>query len=464
MRNKHSVNIIFSFLPGIISIFVTFFSIPIYLNYFDNDTYANYLIQHFILTLGMILSLQLGKIASINIQTVGKRERENLIYTTLILSIILGSILSGICLFFINFFLESKNFISVGFSLFIGIVLTIIYINLEYISRGLSYFKETSLSNLSFYSLSISLPGFLIFTDIDKNFIVINLFNISLAIKVISILFLLILLIKKKVLINAQINLKLTHKFYFHSKWMTLTSFYTQIYDYFDKHLIKIYFGSLLLITYSIPQQIAAKLTIISSAIISVILPKLSAAKNDKNKKKTLTANLYLFIYLSSFLILIFLPFYENILNWWLKDGYQIEILKLFKLFLLATFLGSCSNILVSMYEANSIAKKNTILETYSIFPFLIGLFVSIHYENIYFFVIVIILKEFILLSFRIFELRAFILNYKILFFQILFFSTIFFFIYIENFYFVYINIIILIIISLLNIPVNILKNEFSKK
>ena len=117
MRNKHSVNIIFSFLPGIISIFVTFFSIPIYLNYFDNDTYANYLIQHFILTLGMILSLQLGKIASINIQTVGKRERENLIYTTLILSIILGSILSGICLFFINFFLESKNFISVGFSL-----------------------------------------------------------------------------------------------------------------------------------------------------------------------------------------------------------------------------------------------------------------------------------------------------------------------------------------------------------
>ena len=52
------------------------------------------------------------------------------------------------------------------------------------------------------------------------------------------------------------------------------------------------------------------------------------------------------------------MPFYEKILSWWLKEGYQIKILKLFELFLLTTFLGGCSNILVSMYEANAISKK----------------------------------------------------------------------------------------------------------
>ena len=60
---------------------------------------------------------------------------------------------------------------------------------------------------------------------------------------------------------------------------MTVTVIYNQIYDYLDKHLIKLYFSSSSLIMYSIPQQIAAKLTIISSAIISVILPKLSFLK-----------------------------------------------------------------------------------------------------------------------------------------------------------------------------------------
>ena len=63
---------------------------------------------------------------------------------------------------------------------------------------------------------------------------------------------------------------------------MTITATYNQIYDYLDKHLIKIFFGSSSLIIYSIPQQIASKLTIISSAIISVILPKLSATKLKK--------------------------------------------------------------------------------------------------------------------------------------------------------------------------------------
>ena len=67
---------------------------------------------------------------------------------------------------------------------------------------------------------------------------------------------------------------------------MTIYGIYNQIYDYIDKYLIKINLGALMLITYSVPQQIAAKLTIFSQSIIAVLLPRLSKEKIDIKKKK----------------------------------------------------------------------------------------------------------------------------------------------------------------------------------
>ena len=142
---------------------------------------------------------------------------------------------------------------------------------------------------------------------------------------------------------------------------MTITSFYNQIYEYIDKHIIKINLGSIMLITYAVPQQIAGKLTIFSHAIIAVILPKISLQKNDKQRKKILSANLYLFFVLTSLVLIVLLPFYELILNWWLKSSYNLDILKLFKIFILLTFLGCLSNIIVAFYEATLVSKKNTI-------------------------------------------------------------------------------------------------------
>ena len=86
----------------------------------------------------------------------------------------------------------------------------------------------------------------------------------------------------KKELILTKISLRLFKEFRTHSKWMTITSFYNQIYDYLDKHIIKINLGSIMLITYAVPQQIATKLTIFSHAIIAVILPKISSQKKNQ--------------------------------------------------------------------------------------------------------------------------------------------------------------------------------------
>ena len=102
---------------------------------------------------------------------------------------------------------------------------------------------------------------------------------------------------------------------------MTLNAIYNQVYDYFDKYIIKLSLGTAMLINYSISQQIAAKMTIFSNAIISVILPKLSLKRKIKEKKKIFSANFYMFYFLMSSLIIITIPFYEIVLNGGLMKG-----------------------------------------------------------------------------------------------------------------------------------------------
>ena len=262
--SKYLNNVLISGLPGVLSIFLSFFSIPIFLNLIPTELYANFLIQHSILTLGMILNLNLGKLAAIKIQKLKSNLKKEIIFTSIVASIITGILLSGISYFVISFFFEDKNFFDISISLFLGLFVTIFYISTEHIIKGLSYFRLGSFSNFLFYSLSLSLPAFLLIVDNKNLFLLDNLFNISLLVKFLSLSFLILILIKKNDLILTKINFKLFNDFKIHSKWMTITEIYHQIYDYIDKYLIKLNLGSLMLVTYSVPQQIAAKHTIFS--------------------------------------------------------------------------------------------------------------------------------------------------------------------------------------------------------
>ena len=412
-NNKYLNNVLISGIPGILSIFLSFFSIPIFLNLLPIDIYANYLIQHSILTLGMILNLNLGKLASIKIQKLNLNSKREVIFTSIIASIIVGVILSALTFIIFLYFFENRNFFEITFSLFLGLFVTILYINTEHIIKGLGYFKLCSFSNFLFYSLSLSLPAFLLIIN-NKDFLLIdNLFNISLIIKFISFFNLILILVIKRNLNITKINFKLFNDFRIHSKWMTITGIYHQIYDYIDKYLIKLNLGSLMLVTYSVPQQIAAKLTIFSQSIVAVLLPQLSKQKNDKKKRNNLIANLFLFFLTISLVLIISLPFFDEILSWWLKKSYSIMILNLFKIFILLTFLGCVSNIIIAFYEATLSSKKNTQYETYTIIPFIFGLLLCVYLKNIYLFAFLLLLKEFILIFVRAFSIKNYIINFN---------------------------------------------------
>lgn len=463
MSNNYLKNIIVSGLPGIISIFLSFFSIPLYLNLVSPDAYANFLIQHFILSMGMFLNLNLGKFASIKIQKINEKIKKQIIFTTIIISLILGIIISGIIYILIFLISKNTNFIDISSSLFFGLLITILFINVEFINKGLGYFKVCSFLNFIFYGVSLSTPAFFLLIN-EKNLIFSeNMFLISLNIKYFAFLLLFLILIFKKKFVITKINLRLIQDFKNHSKWMTITGVYNQIYDYIDKYLIKINLSSLMLITYSVPQQLAGKLTIFSQSIIVVLLPKLSMERTNQGKKNILSSNLYFFFSIIGIFLLITLPFYDDILNWWLKKSYNDDLLKLFKIFIPLTFLACLSSIIISFYEATLSAKKNTKYETISIIPFIIGLILCVYFKNIFLFAVLLFLKEFILIFVRIFSVKKFIVNFNYFNFHIIIFIFAFIFsIFEKENLSIILSLTFLIMISL-KIPYNLILKEFFK-
>jgi len=150
--NNYSKNIIISLLPGLISIVLSFFSIPIYLNYLGLEQYGNFLILHIFLSIVMITNLNLGKIASIKMQKISSKYSKSLISTTVFFSFITSVIISAVI--FIIYFLFTKilNFSLIDNEklLFFALFISNIYVTLENICKGKKLYFLSSLSNLIF--------------------------------------------------------------------------------------------------------------------------------------------------------------------------------------------------------------------------------------------------------------------------------------------------------------------------
>ena len=87
--------------------------------------------------------------------------------------------------------------------------------------------------------------------------------------------------IKRSRLIKNSNN-KILLKNLKNSKWITLNNFLIQFYDLFDKYLIKIFIGPIAVASYSVPQQLTGKLSVISKSFSVFLLPNLAKKKIDK--------------------------------------------------------------------------------------------------------------------------------------------------------------------------------------
>ncbi len=410
-------NIIYSASPGLVSIILTFLSLPIYLKYLTPDYYSSFLISHIFMSLSLIFNFNIGKVASIKIQNKNIKIKSEIIFNAIYLSLIVAIIFSFIIIFFLKITFYKETLINF-FLIFIGLVISILFINIESIAKGLGKFKIVALTNLLFYGFSISGPSFLILSDFYIiNSETIDLFSISIFLKVIPLILIFLTInvyLFKKVKINKQIILGFKNQ----SLWMTLSNMYNQIFDYLDKYLIKLFLNPIIFINYTVAQQIASKLSIFSNAITSVMLPKLASQKTNFNKNKVLNLNLFLFYIPFSIFITIFDIYFDDLLKWWLNESFNLSFFNLFNIFLALTFIACQSHIIISFYEANEITKKNSIFESIIILPFIFLLFFFISKNSILLICYLILAKEILLFLIRIFYIRK-----NIIFFNLYLFS-----------------------------------------
>ena len=200
--NKHLYkNSFLLSLPGMFSIFLSLLSIPFHIKIAGFEDYGNYLFFHFLLSISFLLNMGLAKTLVIGINK-NPNYKSQIIYEGfkycffICLTLILIFTLINQLSFFENIIPFSKKY------LFIGLILSVIYLVLEAIYQANKFFLNLAISNFIFYSLSLSLPSLLMiyygFIELDK------LILISILIKFLILIIMFTIIINKKLVEKSK--------------------------------------------------------------------------------------------------------------------------------------------------------------------------------------------------------------------------------------------------------------------
>ena len=118
------------------------------------------------------------------------------------------------------------------------------------------------------------------------------------------------------------------------------------------------------------------------------------------------------------FLIFLSYLFLEKILKIWLGDAYSVNYFNLIKIFILISITNAFSNLLIDFFDSNKNSKFNSYVETIILFPFIIGILISIYKTSIYYFIFVILLKELSVLTIRFYKINKLFVYKNLIFFQ----------------------------------------------
>jgi hypothetical protein len=416
-KNNFSKLIIYA-IPGILGGFFSLVTVILFVNYLTSDIYANFLLQHLVITFGTsVLSLYIGRITLININNLSPIKKKEVIYSSLILMSVICFILSLITYIFLIIFIKNINLFDVTISIFVGLFFSSIYQNMEDIAKGLALDKVASMSNLIFMNLSVTIPAFLL-AIYNTEFIKSNLFNISVSIKILTTLFILLVIIRTQKIRISKFDISFFLKFKIQNLFLSIYGILDQLYYALDKYVIKNFLSSFQLVTYSLSQQISSKIGIISYACSSLMFNKI--LKNPNDKKDILSGNLYFCFYFCSFGYLLVLPFFDALLSILLKNKFNNEISNSLKLFILVNIISALKDCIDGFLRTTLKLEKDLKFSA-SIVPFyLLGVLICIYSKNLTYFILLLLLKEVSMLFLKIKLTREYLINYLIFVVQIL--------------------------------------------
>ena len=159
---KFFSNSFFASMPGAVSIFLSFLSIPIHLKFAGTEHYGQYIFLHLLSSLGLLLNLGIGKITSINISR--NTNKNKIAYSGIRVTAKNCSVILILIAFayvannFLNF-VSNENLILIATS----VLLTVFFVTLESVFVGNRIFVGLMLINLLYYGFSLSLPSIFLF-------------------------------------------------------------------------------------------------------------------------------------------------------------------------------------------------------------------------------------------------------------------------------------------------------------
>lgn len=420
---KFTSSILYSITPGIISLLVSIFSIPLFLNILGKAYFGQYLIQIFFLNIGLIFNLSLNKILILKLGNLSKNnlyQQSNYLILTFILSFILIILLT----FFINFMLEIYNFQTFilvnNFYIYFGILLTSLYLLIESLFKLNFEFKKISFFNLFFFGISSSLPAIflLYYPDLFQDFYIQNeypknLVKLMILIKFLTIFFAVVYLYIKNRIKLIKPNFK-EYKFILgYSKWITPNFLILNLNVLYDKFLIKIFLGNEALTLFSIPQQLASKISLLSNAITTVIFPIIEK-KNFHHKSFHLSFSFIIVLFLVSTFCLISFNYLHLILELWLGKSFDVNYVILTKLFIIFFLIFSINQIINTFNENIRIIKFNLKIETlFFVISFISIIIILYYFKNIEYVLYFLLLRELIIFVIKSFIIRKYIFNYS---------------------------------------------------
>ena len=168
-----------------------------------------------------------------------------------------------------------------------------------------------------------------------------------------------------------------------------------------DKFFVKITLGNSFLTMYSVPQQIAAKSTILITGISSVFFPKVSKIRTTLRKKSYLRYVMRITIFFSGFVSFLSYPFIDPVIKFWLGNSYNEAYTFLIKIFLFYSLFASI-NFLISQYlDSENNIKINSIIDIFFFIVSLILFFISMKYKMLTLFAASICAREIMLLIYK---------------------------------------------------------------
>lgn len=398
LNKNFIVGSIFACMPGLISIFLSLFAVPLHLKFGGTDHYGQYIFLHLLSSFGIFLNFGIGKITAINISK--NRKKNKIAYTSLFftlkicLRILIFFTFIYICNFFLNFYPNLDLLISS-----LGILLTIAFVTLESIFQGNHFFRGLMLINLVYFGFSLSLPSIFLYF-FQYNYLL--TFSFSIIIKISVIIATLTYLVKNNYIKFHRLKNYVSFK---SSKWFTISEFLNQIYYSSDKLLVKIFLGPVSLAIYSIPQQLSGKLSVLSKGLSSVLLPSISKSEKGGVINKNFILSIKLFTFIVPLLLFFIFQFYDWFLKLWLGNNYSIEILSLLKIFSVVTWLSCLSHLFITYYEGTENIKKNTNIEIYFLPVFLILIITASFIKSLILISFIMLTKEVIVFFLRTFRL-----------------------------------------------------------